>query len=567
MSIKTILSGTFIILYLFVGALHSIAQVAPDKYLVEFTDKNGTPYSVDQPEAFLSQRAIERRTRQQIPVTVTDLPVNPDYIGEVATFGVQVLQRTKWFNAIVIKTVDTNALNGIEQLPFVKKIVKSPVPLPEPGFDSTDFSMNKPGFREELSDFSPINTSREFTSLDYGDGFSQIGMVGGTLLHDQGFQGQGMGIAILDGGFSATNIMDVFDSLRAGLRIMGTRNFVGGGTYVYQGTPHGSSVLSTMAAYWPGFMIGTAPLADYWLVRTEDINGEDFIEEYNWICGAEYADSTGADIISSSLAYRQFQEPGTSHTYEQTNGDTAPISIGADIAASRGIIVVTSAGNSGEEELWPFIGFPADADSVFVVGSVDAHGIYAPFSSTGPTIDGRLKPDVVARGVATVVAVPDGTLDVANGTSFSTPIVAGMIACLWQAFPGKTNMEIMQIVRQSGSQATTPDNLLGYGIPDFGQAYQNTMGINDLTSELPSVNVYPNPFNDRIYLEPVEAGGEQFDVRLFDASGRMVMHLQKNLPQGGNIELSQGLEHLSPGLYHLVINDGNNSNHFKLIRR
>jgi hypothetical protein len=334
---------------------------------------------------------------------------------------------------------------------------------------------------------------------------------------------------------------------------MGTLNLVGGGTWVYQGTSHGSAVLSVMAANTPGTMVGTAPLSDYWLVRTEDISGEYLLEEYNWIAGAEYADSAGADIISSSLAYRFFNNGSQSHTYAQTNGNTAPVTRAADIAAAKGIIVVTSAGNNAQEWSWPHIGFPADADSAMTVGAVDAHGAYAAFSAWGPTADGRLKPDVAARGVATFVAEPNGGLATANGTSFSVPLISGLIACLKQACPEKNNMEILEAVRQSASHAASPDTLTGYGVPDFSKAIQILTNINTISHDKYCLTIFPNPFHQSFSITLPFRETEEFTLEVSDISGRIIFEKTGLKGQVPPAIINEAISNLEKGLYFIKL--------------
>lgn len=541
-------------------------QVAPDKYLVEFTDKNNSPYSTGNPAAYLSPRAIERRARFGIPVTEQDFPVNPSYIQAVRATGVMYLQSTKWLNAIVIKTTDTNALAEIGKLPFVKKVARDRA-LGAAAPDLPAGLPYRPGAFVESS--APVSFTRESgtSGFDYGAAFSQISMLGGTVLHERGFRGQGMRIAVLDGGFTGAQQMDVFDSLRQDNRLKGTLNLVGGGSYVYQGTSHGSAVLSIMAADKPGFMIGTSPMAEYLLVRSEDVNSEYIVEEYNWATGAEYADSAGADLISSSLSYRYFINSATSHTYQQTNGHTAPITIAAATACNKGMIVVVSAGNSGQEWEWPYIGFPADGDSVFTVGAVDAHGIYAPFSSTGPTIDKRIKPEVAARGVGTITALPGGVLAASDGTSYSTPLIAGLAACLWQAFPDRPGMKILDGIRQSGSQATSPDTLLGWGVPDFAKAFQILLSVPGGTDRPEKPVIYPDPFEDRFSVMLPADAGSFVRLELLDAEGTLLYRAEMPAVPSRPLTVIPGKNLLPAGLYILKITGNNHTYIEKIIRK
>ena len=259
-------------------------------------------------------------------------------------------------------------------------------------------------------------------------------MLKGDILHNRDLKGKGKLIAILDAGFSRVDEMIAFEELFAENRILGTKDFVQRNNNVFDEHTHGMMVLSTMGAENKGQIIGTSPEASFWLLRTEDVDSENLIEEYNWLCAAEFADSVGADIINSSLGYTTFDDAGQNHTYTDMDGRTAPVSIAATIAAQKGMIVVNSAGNSGSGS-WHFIGAPADADSILSVGAVDENADFAWFSSYGPSFDGRVKPTVVAQGRNTIVATSNNGTLTGNGTSFSSPIVAGLSACLWEAHP------------------------------------------------------------------------------------------------------------------------------------
>jgi hypothetical protein len=308
-----------------------------------------------------------------------------------------------------------------------------------------------------------------------------------------------------------------------------------------------------MAANAPGTMIGTAPLADYWLVRTEELNAENIIEEYNWTAGAEYADSAGADIISSSLTYTTFMDEQTNHTYEQTDGNTAPVTIAADIACAKGMIVVVSAGNSALNWSWPHIGFPADGHSVFTVGAVDAHGVYAPFSSVGPTYDQRIKPDAAARGVGTIVAAQDGSLASADGTSFSTPLLAGLIACLWQSFPDRSNMKILDAVRKSCSHHLSPDSLTGNGIPDFEKARDVLLGVEEMPDAGCAMRVSPNPCHHSLTIQLPPQAGSRIRYVMSDMEGSIILSNEAEIIPGMPLVVSEGLENLKPGIYLLKV--------------
>ncbi len=535
------------------------SQIYPDKYFIAFTDKNNSPYSIENPQEYLSARAIERRSRYNIPIDIHDLPVNPQYIEAVADIGVQVINPTKWLNGITIYTNDSSLLSEIEALPFVKSVRKARQATqahPKTDFDD-DISLFKPSWENEtIIDFSNrTKATGKSTSLQYGLGYNQINQINGIPLHDDGFQGQGMVIAVLDAGFSYANQLNAFDSLYMNGLIYGTRDIVSGGTNVYQGSFHGTGVLSTMGANLPGELIGTAPKAGYYLIRTEDTGSEYLIEEYNWASGAEFADSTGADIINSSLGYVDFDDPNQNHIYQDMDGNTAPATIAADRAMSRGMIVVNSAGNSGNYTSWPWIGAPADGDSVFTIGAVDANGIIAGFSSIGPTADGRLKPNVVAQGAATVIASSNGGTTTSNGTSFSSPIIAGMTACLWQINQELANMSILEAIQQSGSYYNNPNYQYGNGIPDYNQARMVLSAQNKgiaLTPE--SIKVIPNPFFDKIGILFNAIDSQLVTIRMFDITGRLIVSGKFDVQRVGlnYLELTQ-LDFIKPGIYTLTV--------------
>jgi len=447
----------------------SISQVAPDKYWIKFIDKNNSPYSINNPEAFLSQKAIDRRNAQGIAILENDLPVNITYIQGVAGTGATVLNVSKWYNSVTVYTTSQSVIDAINLLPYVLSVEKGnilgkPEKSGKPFFENESYTENP----EENLIIGPASGQ----SYDYGMAFNQINMLNGIAMHNLGYDGTGMTIAILDAGFLNANTISAFDSLWNNGQILGTKDFVSPlNPDIFGSHSHGTSVLSTMGANLPGQMVGTAPKANYWLLRSEDGATEYLIEELNWVSAAEFADSAGADVINSSLGYTTFDDPAQNHTYQDMDGNTTPITNGADIAASKGMIVVNSAGNSGGSS-WQYIGAPADGDSVFSIGAVTASGNYASFSSTGPTFDGRIKPNVVAQGSgSTIISAYSGNVTTGSGTSFSSPITAGMVACLWQAHQNKRNTQIMEAIEQSASLAGNPNYQLGYGIPDYFNAH------------------------------------------------------------------------------------------------
>lgn len=525
-----------------------LAQVSSDKYWIKFTDKDNSPYSINNPEAFLSQRAIERRNKQGIEIEANDLPVNPQYIETVAGFGVTILNPSKWFNSVTIYTTDQNALNDINALSFVQSVEKA---------SSGDNNESvKPFFANESFSSIPetglLKSGNEGKSYNYGQAYNQIDMLNGIALHDLGYDGEGMIIAVLDAGFLNANDMVAFDSLWNNGQILGVRDFVNPqNPDIFGSHYHGSMVLSTMGANWPGQIVGTAPKADYWLLRSEDGESETLIEELNWVSAAEFADSTGADVINSSLGYTTFDDPAQDHTYADMDGNTTPITIGADIAASKGLIVVNSAGNSGGGS-WQYIGAPADGDSVFSIGAVNGSGNYASFSSTGPSYDGRVKPNVVAQGQGSTIVEPwGGEVSSGNGTSFSSPITAGMVACLWQANPLKRNTEIMEAIEASSSQANNPNDLLGYGIPDYTLANSILTVIEYPTELNVAFSAYPNPFSNEINIKFNEEELFVNRVELLDVTGKVV--LQQKIDKAKKDISLENVDNLSSGYYMIKV--------------
>ena len=497
-----------ILLFFIVFEVHS--QEGLPKYWISFTDKENTPYSVNNPEEFLSTRSINRRNRQGIVINEQDLPVDPDYISQIRNKGIPVINTSKWFNGALIELDDTTYLDTLQALYFVKPgIIRV-----KPRITKNSEKIDDPKLK---SDIQPIPS-------EYGYSYSQIRMMNIDKLHEQGYLGEGMLIAVLDAGFTNAHRVSSLLHIWEEDRVIAWKDFVHDSADIFNSHNHGTAVFSIMGGLQPEMLIGTAPNAEYALVRTEDGSSEYLIEEYNWICGAEFADSLGADVINSSLGYTEFYDPTQNHTYADLDGRTAPISIAANLAARRGILVVTSASNQGDEP-WFRIGAPADADSILTVGAVDSAGIIADFSSRGPSYDRRVKPDVVAQGVYDIAQHPDGRFIYCSGTSCSSPVVAGMAACLWQANPGSTNIEVIQAVRKSTSRFFKPDSVYGYGIPNLEIA-NGLLGLAPETEEesFLSFTLFPNPVTDHFYLQifrPEDSGNEEIILNIYDLTGRL----------------------------------------------
>jgi len=503
-------------------AAPTFAQKKLNKYRVEFTDKNDSPYSVFKPQEYLSPRAIERRKRYSIGIEENDLPVNPRYLSEIRAVGGTVLNISKWFNSATV-WVEADTLAKIAALPFVRQT--TPIGKHRPSKNKNKIPARKP------------TKEYERTPEPYGYGGAQIGMLNGHLLHYMGYAGDGMLVAVLDGGFTNVNIMPFFDSLRADGRLLESRDMVFNDNYAYEASSHGSQVLSTMAANLPGLMIGTAPDATYVCIRTEEVGSELVVEEDNWVAGIEYADSLGVDVSNTSLGYTTFDQKSMNYTYENMTGSFALASRAADIAASKGILVVNSAGNSGNDA-WKYVGVPADGDSVMAVAAVDRFGNRSNFSSLGPGAEGELKPNTAAMGSNTVVAsLYDYDIGGANGTSFASPIMAGMAAALWQAFPEKNNMEIFDAIEQSGSQANAPDNELGFGIPDFFAAYLSlSAGLVPLIDA--QVFIQPKPISDQLSFLFLTEENElnKIEINIYNIFNENVFSTKKKYPANAMVE-------------------------------
>ena len=524
---------------------NSYAQTVYTRYFVEFTDKNNSNYSTANPQQFLSQRAINRRINQGIAITNQDIPVDTAYVKQVERTGALVMCRTRWFNGVVVRLTNQAQLTSIDALPFVVSSkplarVKSPKKLVP--------------VAENVASNEKV-TATQSDVFNYGGSKNQVYQLNGECLHNQGYNGTGMQIGIIDDGFLNAKTANVFDTLWHNHQVIAVHDFLHDDSLVYNEGGHGTEVLSCIAANTPGQMIGTAPYAKFYLLRSEIDSTEKILEEYQWTAAIEYADSSGADVINSSLGYTTFDDPTQSHTWADLNGRTSVASIAATTAARRGMIVCLAAGNEGGSS-WQKISVPADADSILAVGAVDGNGNYANFSSTGNTADGRIKPDVAAQGQnTTIYNSGSGAVSTGNGTSFASPTMAGMVACLWQGNPTKTNMQVISAIKQSASQYTSPDSLLGYGIPDFcvaDQILKGTFAIKSLTSNV--INTLCGS-NDCPLI-----------VNLYDVAGRLVLSTQIKSSQTNTTDKiiqSLDLSDVSGGIYVVKISSPNGNSYTK----
>ncbi len=464
-----------ILLWIFLALFFTRAESQLSRYIVKFTDKGGNTFQLSNPTAFLSTKAIERRTRYGITLDSTDLPVSQKYIDSLKNVpNVTVMNISKWMNQVSIQTNDPAAIEKINSFPFV--LVTSPIAsISAPG-NSDQFSKKMQHVITPVPDQSLLRTTNITTNYyDYGErSLNEMKMHNAEFLHNIGLRGQGMTISMLDAGFFNYNSLDAMDSIVANGQVLSTWDFVNSEMNVANDNAHGMQCLSIISANLPGRFVGKAPKANFHLFVTEDVRSEYPIEEHNWVCGAERSDSAGADIISSSLGYYGFDEPSLNYTYQDMDGNTTIAARGADLAAKKGILVFNAAGNEGNNA-WKYIITPADGDSVVAVGSVSTARVPASSSSYGPSADGRIKPDVASVGVSAVLQATNNTIATGNGTSFACPNMAGLAACLWQAFPEFNNMKIIETLRKAGDKYTSPDDRTGYGIPDMKKAFSNLL--------------------------------------------------------------------------------------------
>lgn len=459
-----------LVVFLFI-AMGSSAQ-AQERFWVFFTDKgNEIECQLEQAETFLSTEAISLKAEKGIPITASDLPVNGAYVSALKAQNLDVISTSRWLNAAVVEAPFARR-EEVETFAFVRdtRIVHTLV---------ANRSAAGPLDEETLT--APISFKEESEPFDYGEALTQNTMINIQALHSKGFSGEGVRIALFDSGFDGVDTVDAFDSLWVKNRVIAWYDFVDDDTTVFRSDSHGTQVMSTIGANLPGEMVGTAPHASFILCRTEDARSETQQEEHNWVAALEWSDSVGVDVIHTSLGYSKFDNEENSYSYEDMDGNTAIITRAADLAAKKGIIVTTSAGNEGTDS-WHYITAPCDGDSVLCVGAVNSYGKRSVFSSFGPAADGRIKPDVVAMGSNTTVASPRNYITTSQGTSFSGPIIGGLVACLRQAHPKRSNMDIIQAVRLSSDQFVFPDEEYGYGIPDAGVADSLLTNVEDMGS-------------------------------------------------------------------------------------
>jgi hypothetical protein len=528
------------------------AQSSEFRFAVTFKDKGGSAceFTSEAPLSFLSLRSIDRKFSQGISIDSLDFPVHRPYRNQVLMLNPQFKEAgvSRWLNCQTISCTDSSLASSIGQLPFVLSVtcIYKGAPI-----------LKKTGW-PVFSTMPSVSTSeldKQYSGLSnaYGQSAVQNQMLGTDFMHGSGFWGQGMLIAVMDGGFTGVSGMPSFSKAFAQGQMLGNWDFVEQDSEVYEDSQHGTFVLSCMAAWQPGDMVGTAPAASYVMFKTEHVAAETPMEEYYWVMGAEMADSLGANILNASLGYTEYDAPFASYEYGVLNGATAPASRGATYAAQKGLLVVNSAGNSGNKP-WKYVGVPADAANMFAVGAVQADRSYAAFSSQGPTADGRVKPDVCAMGRNSTVINAAG-ISTANGTSFSAPIFAGALASFCSMHPGALPAELRQAVLISCHQFNQPDEKFGYGIPHFGRAsfIFNKKPINT------GVQVIPNPIQSgvlRLIVNAPQADTVNLIVR--NTSGMEVLRTNRNIVQQGPtaLSLNLGTFDVPSGVYWVQVSGG-----------
>ncbi|WP_298533547.1 S8 family serine peptidase [uncultured Algibacter sp.] len=522
---------------------------------VYFTDKENVAASINNPISILTQKAIDRKAKHDVSIDARDVPVNEGYIEQIKNAtGISVKAKSKWFNAVHIRGLKTDVDNLVSDpdLNFIERIVYA-----DKSLNLKKHSKKKPEILHNKFEF--VNTLVNFT---FGDTQNQLEMIHVNDLHFDGYTGEGITIAVLDAAFTNVNTMSAFQRLRDAGHLLGGYDFVDrtSAIYHYNPTPvsisHGTQVLSTMAGFIENSYVGTAPDASYYLFRTEDNNDENPVEESYWVEAAERADSLGVDILNTSLGYKDYSPNYTRYSYDasEMNGNTTFITKGANIAFEKGLLLVTSIGNSGSSGL----GAPADSPNVLSVGAVNLNGDYAPFSSIGSAVQPSQKPDVVARGEAPYLVDVNDNIVQNSGTSFSGPIMAGGIACLMQALPNKTNIEIMNLVRKAGSQYEMPDYKLGYGIPNLYQAFEDALSIGDFGNE--HIKIYPNPITAELFVN-LSSNYKNVSFQLYDTLGKLIFNSIIESP------FSMNLSNLHQGIYVAKIHLNGDVKTFKLIKK
>lgn len=473
---------------------------------------------------YVSVKSAERRARQGIGFDNLDAPVNKNIVSQLSQDG-SILNVSRWLNAVALKTpLTVDAL--LARYSFIERIQV---------------------VKESKSTIDKF--ANETKSLNYGLAVDQVEQLNLDCLHDLGFTGGGVYLAVIDAGFRNMDTITYFDSVYLEGRVLDTFNFVNSNATIYGFSGHGTAVSSCIVGekIAPVEYAGTGVDVDLALYLSEDVGSETEIEEFNLVAALERCDSVGVDVVNISLGYFEYDDSTTSHVYADLDGVTTIAAMGVNVASTKGIFIANSAGNSGPSN----ISTPCDAIGSFCVGAVDELGDLAGFSSLGPAADGRVKPDVVARGKDAWLIGQNGSVGQSNGTSFSSPVLAGAAACLIQANPNRTVQEVMDAIRESSSQFTTPDEFKGYGIPDFCVAHDilsDDTGLEDFNEN--NLLVYPVPTSTNIFIAGLPVKEGMVHVTIINHLGQQIVEIQEG-SINGQIELDVSM--LSNGMYSIMI--------------
>ena len=532
--------------FLFFLVINAYAQ---EDALVFFQDKENVDAALQNPISILTQKAIDRKLMHNSPIDARDVPVNETYITTLKGIpGITVFAKSKWMNCVYVRgnLQDLDALEGLDFVTHLEYADKSLNLVPIPGSSTKD----------KLS----VENKANSIVYDYGAATNQVEMIAANYLHQQDFTGEGIDIAVLDSGFPGVLTNPAFDPILDQGRLLGTYNFISREESVDTSSSHGSKTFSDIGGYLQNQFVGTAPGASFYLFVTEDVTQENPVEEAWWVEALERADSLGVRIVNTSLGYQDYDNPAYTHSYQDLDGFTTIAARGANHAFDKGMLLLTSAGNDGQS--FGFVATPADAPGCLSIGAVDQDGEYAGFSSYGPNASGLRKPDVMAQGVSAAVVDQNGAVDFNSGTSFSSPIMAGAIASLWQSRPEVTNAQIMQIVRASAHLFENPTDLMGYGIPNFETAY-NALQILGAQADFLEIQfaMYPNPAQDIVSFS-IPLAIEKATVRIFTSIGQQVLSSEISANQN-TIDISD----INSGTYIISVESGGTKNSFKLIKK
>lgn len=512
--------------------------------LIFFADKENVQQSIDNPISILTQASLDRKALHNIPIDERDVPVNENYITQVkAQLGITVLAKSKWMNAVYVRGNLSN-IDDLINLSFVIDI------------EYANKTLNFGSGNQKPIDKFFIETSK--TEFNYGFAANQIEMLSGDYLHQQNYTGEGMIIAFMDSGFPGVSTIGGFARMRDNDNLLGTYDFVERTEEITTNHSHGTRTLSTAAGYIENQFVGTAPDASYYLFRTEDASSETPAEEAYWVEAVERADSLGVHVINTSLGYREYDNPNHTHRYQDLDGQTTIAARGANIGFEKGMLLINSAGNGGNSD-FPWVTTPGDALGIFTIGAVNEDGEYASFSSIGPTYDGRVKPDVMAQGRDAYNINQNNEINTGNGTSFSSPILAGLAACLWQAKLQRTNGNIMQIIRESAHLYNNPTNQMGYGIPNFETALTAVLSMGNIQKDV--FNIYPNPASEMLYIE-MPMSVNQVEATIYNVLGSVV-GTHAIAASNATIDISG----LKQGVYFITITAENHLQTIKFIKK